>query len=120
MRAGTALAAVPGRITMSRIKRAWCMARLARQVVTGITEVPGSTIRAMVRACSPIQDPGERMKAWALYLDAYEAEHRICEGVIGWRDIDDELTCPERTAVAIDIACQRTAERLAVLLGDES
>lgn len=95
------------------------LARLAHHVLTASTETDPSVVRAVVRVASPLRGQA-RQDAWDAYLEAVRTEMAIEDGLIDWRDVDDCLTCPDRTEVAREIAQQRSAEALALLTGRTS
>lgn len=102
-------------------KAAVTLAHLAQHVLDSETDTPEGTVRAVVHACCPhIASPKERDRLWDEYLDAVKQESDLLDGVITWREIDDELTCPEPTAAAIDIAVEMSRQALEALVGTGS
>jgi hypothetical protein len=107
-----------GTLAPERAKAAQLLAALAWLCCEGSVPVPPGTISSCIRVCSRITDAAERLKAWAEYRAAVRIELDLDGGVADYRVVDDELTCADRMNVAIEIARQRSAEALAVLLGD--
>ena len=101
-------------------KAAVTLAQLAQHVLDATTEVrPESFITAVVRACCPhITSGAERMRLWREYLAAVKQESDLLDGLIGWADVDPELTCVDRTQAAIDIAVEMSKQALEALVGN--
>ena len=100
-------------------KAAVTLAQLAQHVLDSKTEVrPESFIAAVVRACCPqITSGSERMRLWAEYVAAVKLESDLLDGLIGYQQVDDSLTCIDRTQAAIDIAVERSRLALEALTG---
>lgn len=58
--------------------------------------------------------------AWLDYRARLDIAEGVAEGRLDWRVVNDELTCCERTAAAIEIAHQDAEEALDVLAGGRS
>jgi hypothetical protein len=93
------------------------LAQIANHVIESLIDVPESTVRAIVRACSPIQDDAKRADAWSEYLARVTVERDLMDGRITWQDIADDLTCIDKSQAALDIAVERSNEALDVLVG---
>lgn len=92
------------------------LARLAHRMITTEPAPDPRAVSAVLAAASQLA--GEALAAaWNAYLDAVSAELAIEDGVLDWRDIDDTITCCERTETAREIARERSADALAVLTG---
>ena len=100
-------------------KAAVTLAQLAQHVLDCRTEVrPESFIAAVVRACCPqgMTRP-ERTRLWEEYLAAVKQKSDLLDGLIGYQQVDDSLTCIDRTQAAIDIAVERSRAALEALVG---
>jgi len=97
------------------------LAQHAQGLADATTECPEYVTHAIVWACCPhLDDDAERMRLWAEYAAAVKQESDLLAGVIGWQDVDPELTCPDRTQAAIDMAVEMSRQALEALTGRQS
>ena len=109
----------PGRAWAA--KAAVTLAQLAQHVLFSQTDTPPGTVRAILQVCCPhIADAAERARLWDEYLAAVKQEGDILDGLIGWADVDPELTCQDRTQAATDIAVEMSRQALEALTGARS
>jgi len=88
------------------------LSALAHEVVITGHAPPGCEAR--LEALSPLVG-NDLTRCWDEVLWALRDHLAIEDGLITWREIDDSLTCADRTQAARDIAYERFASALEVL-----
>ena len=119
MSATADLIAMPGVkvITVRRLPLEERRARL-RELALAACDMDAEDVTVLLSAWAHDSITGPALKsAWLEYRARLEVAEGVAHGQLDWRAIDDELTCRERTAAAVEIAYQDAEDALDVLAG---